>query len=153
MNKEEDFIDEIDLIKAVKILMVRLLSYVDAMNDLIDDNLIYKVTVKRDIKKRIKWIQKQIFIIKTLIKDADLGEETLESENLNLNRFNFLDNKSVVDDLRCLICDMINVHIFLENIDEQVSNETKSRIRGRLKAIYRYIMDIEKLIDDGDINN
>ena len=108
MNKEEDFIDEIDLIKAVKILMVRLLSYVDGMNDLIDDNLIYKVTAKRDIKKRIKWIQKQIFIIKTLIKDDDLGEETLESENLNLNRFNFLDNKAVVDGLRCLIVDMIN---------------------------------------------
>ncbi len=139
MKIDDIFIDRTSLEAGANLLMIRLLSFVTET----EDNFSATNDIKNKIKKRIKIIQKQLYIIDRLIEDELLGESKLDNEVINIEMFNFLDKKEVEDGLRYIITSLVDLKISFEIM--RITLNTQNRIKERLKSVYRNIRDIENL--------
>lgn len=140
LEKKYDFIDNVTLESGLKLLLVTIVTFVAEIEEY------YSATkdMENEIKNRIKLMQKQLYIAQTMIDDEIIHKQNkLNTENVNIEKFNYLDEKSVADGLRYIITSIVKIQISVDL--DTITAATTIRVKQRLKAVNRHFREIDKL--------
>lgn len=99
--------------------------------------------IEKEIKKNIKLAGRQLFIAYLLCVDDINNTNLSEDVNLDRNRFNFLEEKEIIDGLRYVAVEIVKVQTDISHVSEKGQN----RIRPRLKQAYKFIDNINTLFN------
>lgn len=136
---DDNTIDELSVEKSLKLLLVEVVTFVSEIEEF------YSITkdIEDKIKQKVKLMEKNLCITRYLIDDEVFKEKNLDNENMNIDRFSYLDEKSILDGLIYIIYSMVKVQISLDVKD--ITEFTQERIKNRLKSANKYFRDIDNI--------
>lgn len=141
LENDDEFLDKMNLKEMVDYLINTILIYVLELEDDLypESTIILSSQAATEIKNNIKLIAKELFIADMLIIGDINNRNCLVDEDLNTDRFNFLDEKNLIDGLRYIIVALVKVQ---QNTSKVTDEE---RIKEILKTAYTYIENIDTL--------
>lgn len=145
LRKDYDFIDKMNTNELLEYLINEIILCVLLSEYELNPKCkrILSNKAEDEIKKNIKLAGRQLHIADMLIIDDINKRNLIDKENLNLDRFKFLDEKEIIDGIRYIAVAIIKVQTNISKITE----ETENRVRNRLKSAYGYIENINNLCD------
>ena len=146
LNTEDNFIDEMNLNEFLKYLIDEIIICVLEVEDELEPNskINLSINIEKEIKENIKLAGIELLIANTLIIDNINNTHYLDKKDLSIDKFNFLDEKEIIDGLRYITVEIVKIQINISNITE----EAKEQVRPRLKIAYRYIEHIHTLFNE-----
>ena len=141
LENDEEVLDKMNLNDMVEYLINTILIYVLELEDDIYPNSTIKLSSQTatEIKNNIKLIARELFIADLIIIGDINNRNCLDDEDLNTDRFNFLNEKNLIDGLRYIIVALVKVQ---QNTSKVMDEE---RIKEILKKAYTYIENIDTL--------
>lgn len=97
--------------------------------------------VEKEIKKNIKLASRQLFIADILIIDNLNNSNCLDETNIEEERFDFIEQKELIDSLRYLTVAVVK----LQSNILQITDEAEEIVKPILKSAYEYINNIDIL--------
>ena len=141
LENDDEFLDKMNLKEMVDYLINTILIYVLELEDDLypESTIILSSQAATEIKNNIKLIATELFIADVLIIGDINNRNCLDDEDLNTDRFKFLDEMNLIDGLRYIIVALVKVQ---QNISKVMDEE---RIKEILKKAYTYIENIDTL--------
>lgn len=136
---EDNYIYTTDLKIGLKLLLVEVVTFVAEIEEF------YSITkdVEDKIKNKIKLMEKHLYITRYLIDDEVHNTNILDNENIDTDKFNYLDDKTILDGLIYIIYLITKIQIRIDI--EDITEFTQNRIRNRLNSALKYFKDITKI--------
>lgn len=136
---EDNYIYTTDLKISLKLLLVEVVTFVAEIEEF------YSITkdVEDKIKKKIKLMEKHLDITRHLIDDEVHNTNTLDNEDVDIDKFNYLDGKTILDGLIYIIYSITKIQIRIDI--EDITEFTQNRIRNRLNSVLKNFKDITKI--------
>lgn len=136
---EDNYIYTTDLKIGLKLLLVEVVTFVAEIEEF------YSITkdVEDKIKNKIKLMEKHLYITKHLIDDEVHNTNILDNEDVDIDKFNYLDDKTILDGLIYIIYLITKIQIRIDI--EDITEFTQNRIRNRLNSALKYFKDITKI--------
>lgn len=144
LENDDEFLDKMNLKEMVDYLINTILIYVLELEDDLypESTIILSSQAATEIKNNIKLIAKELFIADVLIIGDINNRNCLDDEDLNTDKFKFLDEKNLIDCLRYIIVALVKVQ---QNTSKVTDEE---RIKEILKTAYNYIENIDTLYNE-----
>lgn len=133
---DDETINIVSVETTLKLLLVTIVTFVSEIEDY------YSVTkdIENEIKKRIKYMQEQLYLIQTIIDNEVLKQD---KSNTNIDKFKHLVEKPVEDGLRYIITSIVKIQIQLDL--DTLTDKTTDRVKQVLKSVNKYFRKIDKL--------
>ena len=140
LKNDYELLDEMNLSEMVDYLINTVLIYVLELEDDLYPSSTVKLSIQieKEIKKNIKLAARELFIADMLIIGDINNRNCIDDENSNIDRFNFLEEKELIDALRYIVVALVKIQ---SNISKVMDEE---RIKEILKKAYIYIENINK---------
>ena len=141
LKNDYELLDEMNLSEMVDYLINTVLIYVLELEDDLYPSSTVKLSIQieKEIKKNIKLAARELFIADMLIIGDINNRNCIDDENSNIDRFNFLEEKELIDALRYIVVALVKIQ---SNISKVMDEE---RIKEILKKAYIYIENIDTL--------
>lgn len=146
MINEDEHIDEMNSKELIEYMISTILIYVlELEDDLYPDSTIkLSKEIEEEIKHNIKLASRQLFIADILIIDNINNSNCLEKTNIEKERFDFIDQKELIDGLRYLTVAVVK----LQSNILQITDEAEGIVRQILKSAYEHINNINPLYNN-----
>lgn len=145
LENDDAFLNGLSLIEMleylVDIILICVLELEYELNP--ESKIILPKETEKEMKKNIILAGRQLHIAYLLCIDDINDVNLLDEENLDRNRFSFLEEKELIDGLRYVAVAIIKVQTQIHGI----SKETVRRLRTRLHIAYKYIENINILFN------
>ena len=141
LEKDDEVLDKMNLSEMVDYLINTVLIYVLELEDDLYPNSTIKLSTQTEdeIKKNIKLASRELFVADMLIIGDINNRDCVNDENSNIDRFNFLEEKEIIDGLRYIVVALVKIQ---SNISKVTDEERTKEI---LKTAYNYIENIDTL--------
>ena len=133
---EDNYIYTTDLKIALKLLLVEVVT----LGAEIEDTNLKAKDIEDNIKKKIRLLARQLYIANQLIDDEISNINNLDYKDINIEKFKYLEEKTLLDSLNYIIYLITKIQIGLDIQD--ITEYTQNRIRNRLNSAKYHFTEI-----------